>query len=130
MRTAVLEVVRYDHASSESIVVSGWGEREDWYRNIPAHSPLLVDTGSQRYASFHRFLTDESPAAGSGAAATGHRAERNTRVRSAGCRVTRPNQRMLAEGKICQPRDGRATGTAGTHTGPGVGFVGAGSAAL
>src|SRR6266851_234174 len=59
VRTAVLEVVRYDHASSESIVVSGWGEREDWYRNIPAHSPLLVDTGSQRYASFHRFLTDE-----------------------------------------------------------------------
>lgn len=55
----VLEVVRYDPATHESVVVSAWGDRADWYRNIRAHPALLVETGGQRYAPRQRFLSDD-----------------------------------------------------------------------
>ena len=52
----VLEVIRYDPATHESVVVSGWGERSDWYRNIKASPALEVRTGGERYAPEQRFL--------------------------------------------------------------------------
>jgi hypothetical protein len=36
----VLEVVRHAPSNRETIVVSGWGERSDWYRNLRASPPL------------------------------------------------------------------------------------------
>ena len=59
----VLEVVRYDPATRESVVVSGWGERSDWYRNIKASPALEVRTGRERYAPEWRLLApDENQA--------------------------------------------------------------------
>ena len=59
----VLEVIRYDPATRESVVPSGWGERSDWYRNIKASPALEVQTGGERYAPEQRFLApDENQA--------------------------------------------------------------------
>lgn len=55
-RTA-LEVVRYDPATHESIVVAGYGPQADWYRNIQAHPALAVQTGLRRYTPLQRILT-------------------------------------------------------------------------
>src|SRR5215212_7433167 len=37
IRQTPLEVIRYDPATEESVVVSAWGEKADWYRNL--HGP-------------------------------------------------------------------------------------------
>ncbi len=55
----VLEVIRHDPSSEESVVVSAWGDRADWYRNIRANPPLDVETGSRRYVPVVRFLGPE-----------------------------------------------------------------------
>ncbi|MBO0840003.1 MAG: nitroreductase family deazaflavin-dependent oxidoreductase [Sciscionella sp.] len=57
-RETVVEVVRHD--ADEITVVSGYGERADWYRNLKAAPPLEVRLGSHRYLHpDRRFLTDE-----------------------------------------------------------------------
>lgn len=48
-REAVLEVVRFDAHEPEVVVVSGWGERSDWFRNIAAAPPLEVRVGRRRW---------------------------------------------------------------------------------
>ena len=53
----VLEVVRYDPATNESVVVSGWGDRADWYMNIQAGGALAIESGGERYVPTQRFLT-------------------------------------------------------------------------
>jgi deazaflavin-dependent oxidoreductase (nitroreductase family) len=45
----VLEVVRYDPRTQESVVCSGWGTRADWYRNIMANGAIAMETGGKRY---------------------------------------------------------------------------------
>jgi F420H(2)-dependent quinone reductase len=55
----VLEVIRYDPATRESVVPSGWGERSDWYRNIKASPALEVQTGGERYVPVQRFLAPD-----------------------------------------------------------------------
>jgi len=55
----VLEVVRYEPSTRETIAVSGRGEKSDWFRNISAHPAPEVRTGSERYAPEQRFLTPE-----------------------------------------------------------------------
>ncbi len=57
VRKTVLEVVSYDPETRESVVVSGWGERADWYRNIQAHPALEVQTGRDRYVPTQRILS-------------------------------------------------------------------------
>ena len=56
LRQTALEVVHYDPARRESVVVSGWGERADWYRNIQAAPAIEVATGRERYAPTYRIL--------------------------------------------------------------------------
>lgn len=51
----VLEVVRYDRASRESVVVAGFANA-DWLRNIQASPALEVRTGMDRYAPAHHML--------------------------------------------------------------------------
>ncbi len=58
-RETVLEVVRHDAVTRESVVLSGWGEKADWYRNIEAATALEVRTGGERYVPEHRFLAPE-----------------------------------------------------------------------
>ena len=44
-RRTPLEVLHYDPHSRESVVLSAWGKKADWYRNIEASPPLEVETG-------------------------------------------------------------------------------------
>ncbi len=59
VRHTVLEVVRFDPTTAESVVLSAWGERADWYRNIVASPPLEVVTGRDRYVPEYRVLGPE-----------------------------------------------------------------------
>ena len=59
LRETVLEVIRYDPATKESVVLSGWGEKADWYRNIRVRPAMEVRTGGERYVPEHRFLAPE-----------------------------------------------------------------------
>jgi deazaflavin-dependent oxidoreductase (nitroreductase family) len=52
----VLEVVRYDSVRRESAVLSAYGTRADWYRNIRATPPLSIRTGRSEYAPEFRPL--------------------------------------------------------------------------
>jgi deazaflavin-dependent oxidoreductase (nitroreductase family) len=58
-RQTALEVAHYDPVTQECIVVAGWGEQADWYRNIRAHPALEVQVGSTRYPPVQRFLSFE-----------------------------------------------------------------------
>ena len=59
LRETVLEVIRYDPATKESVVLSGWGEKADWYRNIQLAPAMEVRTGGERYVPEQRFLSPE-----------------------------------------------------------------------
>ena len=59
LRETVLEVVRYTPATKESVVLSAWGERADWYRNIKASPAMEVRTGGERFVPEQRFLAPE-----------------------------------------------------------------------
>ena len=55
-RETVLEVVRYDPATSESVVAAGWGRRTGWLHNVEAGLAHEVWTGRERFAPAHRIL--------------------------------------------------------------------------
>jgi len=55
-RQAVIEVIRYDPTTRESVVVSGWRGETDWCRNLLAHPALEIVTGTERYVPQQRFL--------------------------------------------------------------------------
>jgi len=60
-RETVLEVVRYDPLTEESLVDAGWGRRTAWLHNVEAGLANEVWTGRQRYAPTYRILPpDES----------------------------------------------------------------------
>ena len=59
LRETVLEVILYDPAEKESVVLSGRGEKADWYRNIETSPALEVRTGRERYVPEQRFLVPE-----------------------------------------------------------------------
>jgi deazaflavin-dependent oxidoreductase (nitroreductase family) len=46
LRETVLEVILYDPATRENVVLSAWGEKAGWYRNIEAVPALEVRTGT------------------------------------------------------------------------------------
>ena len=52
----VLEVVSYDRGTGESTVMSAYGTRADWYRNIMARPALEVQTAGQRYVPEQHLL--------------------------------------------------------------------------
>lgn len=56
LRETVLEVIRYNPTTRESVVLSGRGEKSDWYRNIEESPALEVRTGHERYVPAQRFL--------------------------------------------------------------------------
>jgi len=58
-RKTVLEVVRYDHASTTFIVAAGFGPASDWVRNIRIHPQVTVQCGRRRWEMTARFLTPE-----------------------------------------------------------------------
>jgi deazaflavin-dependent oxidoreductase (nitroreductase family) len=59
LHETALEVIRYERATDTSVVISAWGERSDWFRNIQ-HSPALqIETGGRRYVPEQRLLTTD-----------------------------------------------------------------------
>ena len=59
-------VMRYDPATREVVIFSGWGPDSDWVRNIRARPALRVEVGRESYTPQHRFLSkDESVAVAS-----------------------------------------------------------------
>jgi deazaflavin-dependent oxidoreductase (nitroreductase family) len=58
-RQAVLEVVRYDPATRESVVFAGWRGETDWHRNLRAAPALRVQTAGMSYTPAQRFLSPE-----------------------------------------------------------------------
>ena len=55
----VLEVASYDRSTGESMVMSAYGLRADWYQNIMAHPALEVQTAGRRYVPEQRLLDAE-----------------------------------------------------------------------
>lgn len=52
----VLEVIRYDPRTRKTVVISGYGARADWYRNLQAHPARRIETGRERYTPVQHFL--------------------------------------------------------------------------
>jgi deazaflavin-dependent oxidoreductase (nitroreductase family) len=52
----VLEVIRHDRERNESVVLSGFGPRASWYRNLRAGPAVEVRIGRDRYSPVHRIL--------------------------------------------------------------------------
>lgn len=63
----VLEVIRYEPNNQESIVVSAWGERANWHRNLRSSPAREILSGRERYLPAQRFLTPEGAYAEIGA---------------------------------------------------------------
>jgi deazaflavin-dependent oxidoreductase (nitroreductase family) len=60
-RRTVLEVVRHDKASGTYIIVSGWGEKADWCRNIQHDPRVRVRVGRRGFpATAVRLSVDEA----------------------------------------------------------------------
>ena len=55
----VLEVVRYDRATGEATVISGFGQSADWLRNLQAGGPVWVDFGHGPRPAAYRVLSVE-----------------------------------------------------------------------
>jgi deazaflavin-dependent oxidoreductase (nitroreductase family) len=58
-RQTVLEVVLYDPAIQQSVVLSAWGEDADWYRNLQTCTALEIKTGRESYEPQQQFLSPE-----------------------------------------------------------------------
>lgn len=56
LRHTVLEVVRVDSERREIMVVSAWGERAEWFRNLMHQPAIEVQTGRDRFQPLQRFL--------------------------------------------------------------------------
>jgi len=50
-RKVVLEVIRYEAAPPAAAVLSGGGERSQWFRNLQAAPPVAVWIGGERWLS-------------------------------------------------------------------------------
>ena len=52
-------VLRYDAATHEAVICSGWGPTTDWIRNIRARPALKVQIGPESFAPQQRFLSED-----------------------------------------------------------------------
>ena len=55
----MLEVILHDAIRNESIVLSAYGTRAQWYRNLLAAPGLRVQTGRLDYQPRHRILSSD-----------------------------------------------------------------------
>lgn len=58
-RQTVLEVMEYRKDGPEVVVMSGFGAKSDWLRNIEANPVEEVIVGSHHFIASHRFLGEE-----------------------------------------------------------------------
>jgi len=59
LHQTVVEVLHYDSSSGEAVVMSGWGSRSDWFRNIEAAGSAEVVIGRRRFPVTHRVLDED-----------------------------------------------------------------------
>jgi deazaflavin-dependent oxidoreductase (nitroreductase family) len=57
-RRAVLEVIKYEADPPAAAVLSGWGERSQWFRNLQAAPPIAVSIGGERWLSPQREILE------------------------------------------------------------------------
>jgi len=55
----VIEVVNHDQQTDTYYVVSGWGEKSDWYQNIRQSPHLTVQVGSRKFQTNTEFIPQE-----------------------------------------------------------------------
>jgi deazaflavin-dependent oxidoreductase (nitroreductase family) len=55
----VIEVVQHKKDPDTYYVVSGWGEKSDWYQNIRKTPSVIVHTGSRTFRSKAEFIPKE-----------------------------------------------------------------------
>jgi deazaflavin-dependent oxidoreductase (nitroreductase family) len=48
-RQTVIEVVQHDKETDTYYVVSGWGEKSDWYRNIRKSPAVTIQAGGRKF---------------------------------------------------------------------------------
>ena len=59
VRETVLEVLHYEIADGESTVLSGWGTKAEWFRNIQQTPALSIQIGFQRFNPVQRILGED-----------------------------------------------------------------------
>jgi deazaflavin-dependent oxidoreductase (nitroreductase family) len=58
-RHTVIEVVQHEKDTDTYYVVSGWGEKSDWYQNIRKSSSVTIQTGGRTFQSQAEFIPVE-----------------------------------------------------------------------
>jgi deazaflavin-dependent oxidoreductase (nitroreductase family) len=56
-------VMRWNPATREVVIFSGWGPGSDWVRNLRARPALRVEVGRECYTPQHRFLSEDESVA-------------------------------------------------------------------
>ncbi len=52
----VIEVVRHDRQADTYYVVSGWGEKSDWYQNIRKSPSVTIQAGGRKLHAIAEFI--------------------------------------------------------------------------
>jgi deazaflavin-dependent oxidoreductase (nitroreductase family) len=47
-RQSVIEVVKHDEESDSYFVVSGWGDKSDWYQNVHKNRDVIIAVGRRK----------------------------------------------------------------------------------
>lgn len=55
-RQTVIEVVQHDKTTDTYYVVSGWGEKSDWYQNICKSPHVTVHVGGRKFQASTEFI--------------------------------------------------------------------------
>lgn len=55
----VIEVVKHDQESNTYYIVSGWGEKSDWYQNIRKMPQVTFQVGSRKFHTKAEFIPKE-----------------------------------------------------------------------
>jgi len=58
-RHTVIEVVKHDKEKDTYYVVSGWGEKSDWYRNVRKTPRATVHSGGRKFQTIAEFIPVE-----------------------------------------------------------------------
>ena len=58
-RQTVIEVVQHDKETDTYYVVSGWGEKSDWYQNIRKSPSVTIHVGRRKFQSNTEFIPVE-----------------------------------------------------------------------
>jgi deazaflavin-dependent oxidoreductase (nitroreductase family) len=58
-RRTVIEVVQHDQATDTYYVVSGWGEKSDWYQNIRKSPQVTIQVRGHKFQSRAQFIPTE-----------------------------------------------------------------------